>query len=168
MSQAPNVPPGKAVGTAPAASRKPGDPAMTAGQIEAAALQSVEAHQDRVLAAAKLAFRRAPDPLRTFAEAVAGSGVIHIRAMLQLSAALSERMRTAVAGLEVPVQGQDRIIPAGDLLSLLGIYPADVIQFRLWAIGAACVLLLATLGTGVIIGRSSVQVPAAAAASSPQ
>lgn len=166
MSQVPNTPQGTVVARA-AAGRTPHDPAMVAGQIEAAALLSVEAHQDRVLAAARLAFRRPPDPLRTFAEAVAGSGVVHIRAMQQLGMALSERMRTAVADPHAPVGSQEKVIPAGDLLNLLGIYPADVIRFRLWALIAACVLLLATLGAGVIIGRSSVQGPALAAATSP-
>lgn len=156
MSQAPNT----SQGRAPSASRMPHAPAITVGQIEAAALQSVEAHQESVLAAARRAFRRPPDPLRTFAEAVAGSGVVHIRAMQQLNTAMTERMKTTVADLQVPVGGRDRIVPAGDLLSLLGIYPADVLRFRLWAIGAACILLLAAFGTGVIVGRSSVQGPA--------
>ena len=164
MSQIPNAPHDKT----PGASRMPHDPALTVGHIEEAALLLVQAHQNRVLAAARQAFRRPPDPLRTFAEAVAGSGVVHIRAMQQLNAALSERMRTAMAGSHTPADDQDRVIPASDLLSLLGIYPTDVIRFRLWAIGAACVFLLATFGAGVAIGRSSVQTPALVTTTSPQ
>lgn len=168
MSQAPNTPQGKVLGTAPGASRVPQDPAMTAGQLEAAALLLVQAHQDRVLAAARQAFRRPSDPLRTFAEAVAASGVVHIKAMQQISMALPERLKTAVAESQVSVNGQDRIIPAGDLLCLLGIYPTDVIRFRLWALGVASVLLLATLGIGVLIGRSSVQTPTLVTTTLPQ
>ncbi len=134
--------------------------ALDADQIEAEALQAVQRHEGLVLAAAKAVFRQNHDPMRAFAEAVAGAGVVYVRATIQLSAALSKRMQTAVADVHVPVDGRDRVIPAGDLLSLLGIYPADVIRFRLWAIGATCVILLATLGAGVIIGLSSVHSPA--------
>lgn len=152
MSQGPNTFQGRAT----AAYRVPRDQATTPEQIEASALQSVIDHHDRVVAAAKLAFRLAPDPLRTFAEEVAASGVVLIRAMQKLIESHIERMRTASPNLQVSAQGQAQIIPAGDLLSLLGIYPADAIRFRLWAIGTACVILLATFGAGVLIGRSSV------------
>lgn len=156
MSQVPNTAQGRNLGKAVATSRSVYNPAATPGQNEAAALESVEAHQERILAAARLAFQRPPDPLRTFAEAVASTGVVQVRAMLQLNHALNERVKLALADLPGPADGRDRIIPAGDLLSLLGIYPTDVLRFRLWAIGAAGVILLATLGAGVIIGRLSV------------
>ncbi len=168
MSQDPNTPQGKVLGTAPRAGRVQQYPAMTAEQLEAAALILVQAHQDRVLAAARLAFRRPSDPLRAFAEAVAASGVVLIKAMLQISMALSERLRTAVAESQVTVNSQERIMPAGDLLSLLGIYPADVIRFRLWMLGVGSVVLLATYGAGVLTGRSSVQSPALETITLPQ
>jgi len=135
---------------------------MTAEQLEAAALQSVEAHQNQVLAAARAAFRRPPDPLRSFAEAVASSNVVQIRAMQQLNAAFNERFRRALSEIQVPADGRVQVVPAGNLLDLLGIYPADAARFRIWAICITMVVILATLGAGVVIGRSSVHDPAPA------
>lgn len=156
MSQVPNAAQGRTLGRTIAATRLVHNPAATPGQNEAEALASVEAHQERILAAARLAFQRPPDPLRTFAETVASTGVVQVRAMLLLNHALNERVKFTLADLPGPSDGQDRVIPAGDLLSLLGIYPTDKLRFRLWAIGATGVIILAVLGAGVIIGRSSV------------
>lgn len=130
------------------AARPPSGPSRVL-EHEAAALKGVMNQQERVLRSARAAFQGDRDPIAIFAETVALSSVVHVRAMIEIQRAGDERMQAlsrgqAAYGAELPFPG---------VLSLFGVAPLDPVRFRTGLLIVIITTSLAVFGLGVVVGK---------------